>query len=157
MAWLVWIALALIAGVAEVASLQFVLAMFAGGALAAAVAAGAGVPVAFQVIVFALASALLLVGARPSLVRWSQRTAGAVTGVAALIGRHAEVLAEVSHGGGQVKLAGEIWSARTDQPGLVLPIGMAVYVQRIDGATAVVSAEPPPTALGPHSPTEPSR
>lgn len=157
MAWLVWIAVALVAGVVEVASLQFVLAMFAGGALAAAVAAGIGVPVEFQVIVFALASALLLVGARPSLLRWSRRTAEAVTGVAALIGRRADVLAEVSHDSGQVKLAGEIWSARTDQPGLVLPIGMAAYVQRIDGATAVVCAEPPSVALGPHSPTEPPR
>jgi membrane protein implicated in regulation of membrane protease activity len=153
--WLIWIAVALVAGVLEVASLQFVLAMFAGGALAASVAAGVGAPIEFQVVTFAIASALLLVGARPSLIRWSRRTAGAVTGVAALVGRRAEVLVEVSHATGQVKLAGETWSARTDQPGLVLPAGMHAYVQRIDGATAVVSAEPPKAAAEPHSPTEP--
>jgi membrane protein implicated in regulation of membrane protease activity len=155
--WLIWIAVALVAGVLEVASLQFVLAMFAGGALAAAVAAGIGVPVEFQVITFATGSALLLVGARPPLIGWSRRTAGAVTGVAALVGRRAEVLIEVTHAKGQVKLAGETWSARTDHPGLVLPVGMHAYVQRIDGATAVVSAEPPQASVDPHSPTEPSR
>jgi membrane protein implicated in regulation of membrane protease activity len=142
--WLIWIAVALVAGVLEVASLQFVLAMLAGGALVAAVAAGIGLPVELQVIIFAVASALLLVGARPPLVRWSRRTVGAVTGVAALIGRRAEVLVEVTHSRGQVKLAGETWSARTDRPGAVLPVGMEAYVHHIDGATAVVSAEPPP-------------
>lgn len=151
MGWLIWIGVALVAGVLEVLSLQFVLAMFAGGALAAAVAAGLGLPAWLQVIVFALASALLLVGARPPLVRWSRRSAGAVTGVAALVGRRAEVLVEVTHGNGQVKLAGETWSARTDRPEAVLPVGMHAYVHHIDGATAVVSAEPPadpPTSAG---------
>jgi membrane protein implicated in regulation of membrane protease activity len=158
--WLVWIAVALVAGVAEVASLQFVLAMFAGGGLVAALAAGLGAGVEVQVVAFALASVALLLGARPPLVRWSRRTAGAVTGVAALVGRRAEVVSEVSGAGGQVKLAGEIWSARTEQPGLVLPTGMQAVVHRIDGATAVVAAEPPPIESGPAEtpfPTEPSR
>ena len=146
MDWLIWIAVALVAGVLEVTSLQFVLAMFAGGALAAAVAAVVGAPPELQVIVFAAGSALLLVGARPPLVRWSRRTAGAVTGVAALVGRRAEVLVEVTQAQGRVKLAGETWSARTDEPGAVLPVGMNAYVKRIDGATAVVTAEPPPAS-----------
>jgi membrane protein implicated in regulation of membrane protease activity len=144
-AWLIWIAVALVAGVLEVTSLQFVLAMFAGGGLVAAGAAGLGAGVGVQVIVFAVASAVLLVGARPPLLRWSRRTAGAVTGVASLIGLRAEVIREVSGSDGQVKLAGEIWSARTAQTGLVLPVGMQAVVQRIDGATAVVISEPPPS------------
>lgn len=155
--WLVWVAIALVAGVLEVVSLQFVLAMFAGGAVAAAAAAGVGAGLVGQVMTFAIASAMLLLGARPPLLRWSRRTAGAVTGVAALVGRCAEVLEEVTHAQGLVKLAGENWSARTDQAGQVLPVGMNAYVQRIDGATAVLSAEPPPAAAEPSSPTEPSR
>lgn len=144
MDWLIWIAVALVAGVLEVTSLQFVLAMFAGGALVAAGAAALGAGGEVQVIVFAVASAAFLLGARPPLLRWSRRTAGAVTGVAALVGRRAEVICEVSGSGGQVKLAGEIWSARTEQAGVVLPTGMKAFVQRIDGATAVVAPEPPP-------------
>jgi membrane protein implicated in regulation of membrane protease activity len=155
--WLIWVAIALVAGVLEVVSLQFVLAMFAGGALAAALAAAAGFSAELQVITFAAGSAVLLLGARPPLVRWSRRTAGAVTGVAALVGRRAEVLVEVTHLQGRVKLGGETWSARTDEPGLALPVGMAAYVQRIDGATAVVSAEPPPASATTSTATEPPR
>jgi membrane protein implicated in regulation of membrane protease activity len=155
--WLVWVAIALAAGVVEVVSLQLVLAMFAGGAVAAAAAAAVGAGPVAQVMTFAVASTVLLLGARPPLLRWSRRTAKAVTGVAALVGRRAEVLEEVTHAEGLVKLAGENWSARTDQAGQVLPAGMNAYVQRIDGATAILSAEPPAAAAEPSSPTESSR
>lgn len=146
MAWLIWVAVALVAGVLEVASLQFVLAMFAGGALLAGGSAALGAGLEVQVLTFAISSTVLLLAARPPLLRWGLRTSGAVTNVAALVGRKAEVTAEVSHGGGQVKLAGEIWSARTDEHGIVLPAGMHAYVLRIDGATAVVAGEPPPSS-----------
>lgn len=155
MSWLIWVAVALIAGVLEVTSLAFVLAMFAGGALMAAVAAAFGAPTEIQVITFAVGSTLLLLGARPPLLRWNRRAPGPLTGVAALVGQRARVLAEVTEGEGQVKLAGETWSARTDRPGLVLPVGMDAYVERIDGATAVMSAEPPPGPVEPTSATEP--
>ena len=39
---------------------------------------------------------------------------------------------------GRVKLVGEVWTARTDVPGLQIPEGTHVRVVRIDGATAVV-------------------
>lgn len=146
MGWLIWVAVALVAGLLEVASLQFVLAMFAGGALVAAAGAAFGAGLELQVIIFAVSSAVLLLAARPPLLRWSHRTSGAVTNVAALVGRQAQVVAEVSATGGQVRLAGEIWSARMDRPGAVLPVGMHAYVLRIDGATAVVAGEPPPTS-----------
>ncbi len=149
--WLVWLAVALLAALAEVASLSFVLLMFAGGALAAALADGLGAPLAVEVVVFAAVSTLLLVAARPPLVAWNHRTRHEPTNVAALVGRSAEVVAEVDPRGGQVKLAGEIWSARTEGPATVLPLGARVHVVRIDGATAVVAAEPPavrPPALG---------
>lgn len=155
--WLIWVAVALVVGVLEVTSLQFVLVMFAGGALAAAGTALLGVPVEGQVITFALGSTVLLLGARPPLLRWSRRSAGAVTGVAALVGSRAQVLVEVTHTEGQVRLAGETWSARTERPGITLPVGMDAYVQRIDGATAVVAAEPTRPAVESSFPTEPSR
>lgn len=147
MAWLIWVGVALVAALAEVASLEFVLVMFAGGALVSAGAAGAGAPVEIQVLVFAVSTAALLVLARPPLLRWSRGARGVTTGVAALVGQQAEVLAEVSPTDGRVKLAGEIWSARSHATGVVLPVGLHAYVVRIDGATAVVAAEPP--AIGP--------
>lgn len=140
--WLVWLAIALLAALAEVASLNFVLLMFAGGAVAAAVADGLGASLPVEVVVFGVVSAMLLFVARPPLRRWSERTKHQPTGVAALVGRRAEVLAEVDARGGQVKLAGEVWSARTEHPGMAVPVGTHVTVVRIEGATAVVAAEP---------------
>jgi membrane protein implicated in regulation of membrane protease activity len=140
--WLVWLAIALLATLAEVASLNFVLLMFAGGALAAAAADGLGASLPVEVVIFGIVSTLLLFVARPPLRRWSERTKHQPTGVAALVGRQAEVLAEVDGRGGQVKLAGEVWSARTESPGLTVPVGTHVTVVRIEGATAVVAPEP---------------
>jgi membrane protein implicated in regulation of membrane protease activity len=144
MAWLIWIGVALVAAVAEVASLDFVLVMFAGGALASALAAGVGAGVEIQVLIFAVFSTILLLLARPPLLRWSRSAKGTATGVAALIGQQATVLEEVSGSGGRVKLAGEVWSARSAGGGRVFPGGASVTVVRIEGATAVIDAEFPP-------------
>ncbi len=157
--WLVWLGIALLAALAEVASLNFVLLMFAGGALAAALADAVGAPLPVEVVVFAAVSAVLLFVARPPLLAWSHRTRHQVTGVAALVGRRAEVVEEVDPRGGRVKLAGEVWSARAEGSGTVLPVGTQVTVTRIDGATAVVVGEPPQLATtaetGPQAPDAP--
>jgi NfeD-like C-terminal, partner-binding len=50
----------------------------------------------------------------------------------------------VTEHGGQVKLAGEVWTARASGPTVPLPIGSQVTVVAIDGATAVIRAESPP-------------
>lgn len=143
--WLLWLALALGAGIAEVLSLNLVFLMIAGGGVAAAVAAalGAGLPV--ELLVFAAVTALLLVGARPPLLRYVRQSVPATTtNTAALVGREAEVLVPVTPDGGRVRLAGEVWSARAvtgvpGQSGYPLEVGSAVQVVRIDGATAVVA------------------
>jgi membrane protein implicated in regulation of membrane protease activity len=140
--WLGWVATALVAGILEVFSLDFFFAMFAGGALAAAAAAGLGVGFPGQVLVFAGVSTALLVTTRPALRRWARSSAPFVpTNVHALTGQRAVVVTTVTEGAGTVKLAGEIWSARAEVPGVVLPSGATVQVVDIDGATAVVRSE----------------
>ncbi|MFN8076513.1 MAG: NfeD family protein [Kineosporiaceae bacterium] len=122
-AWLLaWLAIALGAGIAEVLSLDLLFATVAGAALVTAGAAGAGASPGLQLVVFAASAVVLLVGVRPPLKRRLERSAPAnLTGVAALVGRTAFVLSDVTERGGRVKLAGEVWSARADQPGAVLP------------------------------------
>lgn len=56
----------------------------------------------------------------------------------ALKGRQALVLETVDASGGRVKLAGEVWSARSYAPDQVFEPGSQVDVIDIDGATAVV-------------------
>ena len=141
MQWLVWLGVALAAGVAEMFTLQFVFVMVAGGALLASLSAVV-LPVPVQLLVFAAATVGLLVAARPPLIRYARRSAPEIaTGTAALVGRDARVLTTVSERGGTVRLAGEEWTARTPPGGRVLEVGSVVRVAAIEGATAVV--EPP--------------
>lgn len=150
--WLIWLGAGLVAGLLEVVTLDFFFLMFAGGALAAAASALAGFEFPGQVLVFAAVSVLLLVGVRPPLARWARRsTPHTTTGVEALIGREVETITAVTERAGQVKLAGEIWSARAAPGDPTLEPGSPAYVVRIDGATAVVSATPrttPPSLPG---------
>jgi len=136
--WLLWVALALAACVAEILSLDLIFGMIAGGALlAAGVAAFTGNTVA-AVLSFAVGSALLLAVVRPLMLRYVDRVGSSLTGVRALVGREALVVREVGPSGGEVKLAGEVWTARVERPGDVLETGSRVLVSAIDGATAVV-------------------
>ena len=83
-----------------------------------------------------LASLLVL---RP-IARRHLRTPGQLrTGTAALIGRPAVVLERVDRDGGQVKLAGEVWSARAYDDDEAFEPGARVEVMKIDGATALVA------------------
>ncbi len=139
MDWVWWLGAALLLAVVEILSLDLVLVMFAGGAAFAALLAVMGFPLWVQILGFAAASAGLLFALRPWLLRHLRRRVPLVeTNVHALAGRTAVVIAEVSDRAGRVKLAGEVWSARTDGEHL-LPPGEEVVVMRIDGATAVVS------------------
>ena len=138
MAWLWWVGAALVLGILEMLSLTLVLIMFAGGALAGAIASLLGAPVWGQVLAAAVVSALLLATLRPWLLRHLRRRVPLQeTNAAALVGRPAVVVVAVDAASGRVKLEGEVWSARTES-GVVLPAGAPVTVTRIDGATAVV-------------------
>ncbi|MCC2333453.1 NfeD family protein [Cellulomonas wangsupingiae] len=142
MGWLWWVGGALTLGILEMLSLDLVLIMFAGGALAGALAYALGAPVAVQILVAALTSTALLVLLRPWLLRHLKgRVTLTETNAAALVGRSAVVVATVDGTTGRVKLAGEVWSARTADGGS-LPAGATVTVTKIDGATAVVSPLP---------------
>jgi membrane protein implicated in regulation of membrane protease activity len=144
--WLLWLAAALTAGLIEVVSLDFFFIMIAGGALVAAAAAALDVPVPLQVIIFSVSSGALLLGARPPLKRWAQRTPSETMNAGALVGRSAQVLETVTEKAGLVKLHGEVWTARAAPGHGQLEVGSAVHVVRIDGATAVVAPEQVPPA-----------
>jgi membrane protein implicated in regulation of membrane protease activity len=141
-AWLIWIIIAAVLAVAEMSSLTLVLLMLAGGAAAGAITAAAGGPVAVQIVVAAVASVALLVGVRPIAQAHLLPSGRARTGADALVGMSAVVLAEVSRDEGRVRLHGGEWTARSYDPGQRLAAGTVVRVVEIDGATALVIAEP---------------
>lgn len=140
MDWYWWIAILLALIAIEAMTLDLVLFMFAGGALGAAVVAAAGGDLVWQVVAFAVVSTVLLGALRPFLLKSLKRRGENLpeTNAAALVGREAVVIEQVSEHAGLVKLAGEVWTARTEGDA-VLAVGTEVRVVRIAGATAVVT------------------
>jgi membrane protein implicated in regulation of membrane protease activity len=137
-AWVVWLIIAVVLAGAEAASAGLLLIMFSGGALAASLAAALGASTVGSAAVFALVSIALIAFARPIAKRHLYTPPQVRSGTAALIGTQAVVLEAVDGSGGRIKLAGEIWSARTLDEDARFEPGEKVAVFEIDGATAVV-------------------
>lgn len=138
---LIWLIAGIVLMAAEVVSGDLVLLMLGGGALVGALSATfTGNPV-IDVIVFAVASTALLWLARPALKRRFLHTPELKMGAEALVGTHGVVLATVNGDSGQVKLGGDVWSARSMAEGQRIEPGTKVTVVQISGATAVVVPE----------------
>ena len=137
--WVLWMIGAALLAAGEVASLSFIMGPVALAAAAAGIAALAGVAVEVQFIVFILGSIGSLAIVRPIARRHLRTPAQIRTGTAALVGSRAVVLERVDRDGGQVKLAGEIWTARAFDEDAVFEAGTRVEVLKIDGATALVA------------------
>ena len=141
--WALWLGAALALGVAELASLDLVLLMLAAGCLVgAAVAFPAAMPVLLSALAAAAVSAAMLVLVRPSVVRRLHSGPTLVQGHAALVGQEGFALTAVDARSGQVKLAGEVWTARPYDDTAVIARGARVHVVEIRGATAYVHEVP---------------
>jgi membrane protein implicated in regulation of membrane protease activity len=121
--------------------MSFFLGPVAVAAVLAAVVAVAGVGVAGQLAVFTVAAAASVAFLRPIARRHLITPPKIRTGTAALQGESAVVLEPVDRDSGQVKLAGEVWSARAFVDGESFAEGSRVRVVRIVGATALVDEE----------------
>lgn len=142
--WLWWVGAALAFGIVEMTTLDLIFLMLALGALVAAVVAGAGLPLLWQFLVFALSAGLFVFALRPVALKYLKLEGkGARLGIEGHIGQTATVLTEVTDRGGLVKLRGEDWTARAELEGSTYRAGDLVTVVRIDGATAVVTAAQP--------------
>jgi membrane protein implicated in regulation of membrane protease activity len=137
-AWVVWVLVAAVLTVAELLTVTFALGLLAIAALAAALAGAAGLPLAGQVVVFGAASAAGLLGVRPIVMRHVRQPPPLRSGTAALVGREALTLTEVTKHAGRVRIGGEEWTARPYAPDVVIPAGAEVDVLLIEGATALV-------------------
>jgi membrane protein implicated in regulation of membrane protease activity len=137
--WVWWMIAAGVLAVGEIATMGFFLGPIAVAAVAAAVVALVGGGLAVQWIVFIVMSLASLLVLRPIAKRHLRSPAQLRTGTAALVGRQALVLERVDRDGGQVRLAGEVWSARTYDEDEAFEPGARVEVMKIDGATALVA------------------
>jgi membrane protein implicated in regulation of membrane protease activity len=137
--WVLWMIAAGLLAVGEMFTLGFFLGPIAIAAVMAAIVALAGGGVALQWIVFTAFSAASLLVLRPIARRHMRMPAQLRTGTAALVGAQAVVIDRVDRDGGTVKLAGEVWSARSYDEDHAFEPGARVEVLKIEGATALVS------------------
>jgi membrane protein implicated in regulation of membrane protease activity len=137
--WVWWMIAAGVFAIGEIATIGFFLGPIAIAAVTAAVVALAGGGLAVQWIVFIAVSLASLLVLRPVAKRHLRTPSQLRTGTAALVGRPAVVLERVDRDGGQVKLAGEVWSARSYDDDEAFDPGARVEVLKIDGATALVA------------------
>lgn len=116
-----------------------IFAMLALGSVLGAVVAGTTGSLTWSVAAFAVGSLVGLLGVRPIARRHLRHTTSVRTGVAALVGTSAIVMESVDGHDGRIKLAGEIWSARSFDGESSIQPGTTVWVLQIDGATALVA------------------
>jgi membrane protein implicated in regulation of membrane protease activity len=139
----VFLGLAILLGIAEMASLDLVLAMLALGALAGMITALLGAGFAVSAIAAALASVACLALVRPTLVKRLHSGPELSLGHGKLVGQQGVVTERITgFDSGRVKLAGEIWSAKPYDESLVIEPGSTVEVLEIRGATAYVHPIP---------------
>ncbi|MEU7764754.1 NfeD family protein [Nocardia sp. NPDC049190] len=139
MAAIFWLVAGIVLAAAEMLTGDFTLLMLGVAALGTAgIAAVADTSPVADALVFAVMSAVLFLGVRPIIRRRFGTPPPTPTNVDALPGKTALVLEQVAAQSGQVKLGGEVWTARPMDVTEVYEPGTTVYVMKIDGATAVV-------------------
>jgi membrane protein implicated in regulation of membrane protease activity len=123
--------------VAEMLTVDLLFASLAFSAFIAAGANALGLDMAVQGLTFGVAAVISLFILRPIALRnLKKRTPDFATNVDALVGANALTTSVVTDRSGQIKLNGEIWSARSESGEIVAD--SKVQVIAIEGATAVV-------------------
>ena len=137
--WETWLGLSIVLGVAEMFSLDLILAMLAAGALVGMVVALLGLPVAVQILAALAASIAMLAIVRPAFVTRLHSGPELSLGHGKLVGTRALVTQEITGlAPGRIKAAGEIWSALPYDEHLKIAPGETVEILQIKGATAYV-------------------
>ena len=134
-----WLVVLVVLVVIELLTMGLTTVWFAGGALIATIAALFHAPLALQIILFLLVSALLLFFTRPLAVKYFNKDR-VRTNAESLVGRQAIVISEIDNlqGIGQVNVGGMEWSARTRVDSVKLPVGTVATVLAINGVKLVV-------------------
>jgi len=133
----IWMIIAIGFGLAEGFTLGLTFIWFAAGALLAMIASFFGLPLIIQVFAFIIGSSLMLIYTRP-LAQKVFKIGATKTNVDSLIGKEGIVIKELqAFTMGQVKVKGQIWSAKSDND-QGIAVDQKVEVVRIEGVKLIV-------------------
>lgn len=136
--WTGWLIFAGLCFVAEFMTEGFLICWFGVGALAAMGLSFLTNNFIWQLVVFAVVSAILILSTRKLTKKLSSKTVP--TNVYTIIGKKAIVSTTIDNvkGQGQVKVDGDIWSAKNETEEEIIPEGSTVEIVKVDGVKVIV-------------------
>ena len=136
---IIWLILLIVFIGVEAVTLGLTSIWFAGGALAALLAAALNAPIWLQVVLFLVTALLLLIFTRPIAVKYFNKDREK-TNVDSIVGKQAIVTAEIDNlmAQGKVVVAGQEWSARSIEEGITIAEGTVVVIEAVSGVKLLV-------------------
>lgn len=136
---IVWLVILIILLVIEIITLGLSTIWFAGGALAAFIAALLGADIYLEIILFLAVSLVLLLFTRPVVMRYLNANK-TPTNVDSLIGEQAIVTKPINNllGQGEVMVGGLEWSARSADENGAIEKDAVVRILKVDGVKLIV-------------------
>lgn len=137
--WSLWLIAAGVFFVVEIATTGFLIFWLGIGSLIAMLTSFITDSIIIQTVVFVISSCILIPLTKPLADKFTGKKA-VPTNSYSLINKHGIVTVDINpmEAVGQVKVNGEIWSAKTDD-GSVITKGTEIEVVKIDGVKLIVS------------------
>lgn len=139
--WQIWLVLAGIFFIAEMATVGFLIFWFGIGALIAMLSSFFIQNIIIQTTIFIISSTILLFATKP-LVKKFMDVKPTKTNAFSIIGKKALVIKEINpiQSTGQIKLNGEVWSAESENNEIISE-GNEVEILEINGVKAIVRCQ----------------
>ena len=135
--WQIWLIIAGLFFIGEIATVGFLIFWFGVGALVAMLISFFTSNVIIQTSVFVISSAILLFATKPFVKKFID-VKSTNTNAFSIIGKKALVRKEINYNSvGQIKINGEIWSAESEN-NEIIPEGSEVEIVKINGVKAIV-------------------
>lgn len=140
--WQIWLIIAGVCLILEMATVGFLIFWFAIAALITALLSLFIESIVAQTAIFVILSAALIFLTRP-LAKKLNKKDNVVTNVNSIIGKEAIVIKEINSSSvGQVKIGGDVWSAVCKYQDVSIPVGGKVSIFKIDGVKVIVEPIP---------------
>ena len=132
----IWLLVSIALFAVEALTVNLTTIWFGFGAIVAMVVASLGGSTQLQIILFVIATIILLFFTRPLAVKYLKKT---TTNIDGLVGKQAIVTQKIDNlaGTGQVKIDGNVWSARSES-GFIIDEREVVEIVKISGVKLIV-------------------
>ena len=137
--WQTWLIIAGFFLILEIATSGFLVFWFSIGALVAMIVSFFLSNIVAQVVIFLIASTLLLFATKPFVEKITKKDIPIKTNAFSIEGKVGKVTKDIEpiEGLGQIKVSGEVWSAKSYNDTFI-PQGTEVVVEKIDGVKVIV-------------------